>query len=168
MQKSRLIQEAKIILCICAMVASYFWHLTSLNSAVDKAVYDTQIQYAGQLESLRKESFQVQEKMQDKVKEIQDAKTKDADAANKRYNALLTWVNGLPSQSSDTASRTDSTISTDDSESTNRDYIARLYRKNAIDLAEYARDSEQLKIELLSCYRQYDTIKSSIDEFRNK
>lgn len=146
------------------------WHNQAVQSAVNLAVLqntqEINSKYTARLNDLKLQQEINQKvldsKVQDTLKEKQNALQ---DSTNK-YNNLLEWVRAQPSSTTDDTSSEGNIIrDSRDSESTRSILNNGLLRKDAIDLAEYAQRTQELKVYLNSCYRQYDEVKGTIDAF---
>ena len=96
-------------------------------------------------------------------KEKADAEyKKNLASANARYESLHRWLSNLPKH----PSRGDNPGNPGDAESKPEDIIGELSRANGNDLAEYSLKTETLRLGLLACYAQYDSVKEKLDKLR--
>jgi len=168
------LNEIKIALVIGAIVGAFFWHNSVATSAINEAVNSAvQVRtqeindaYAQRLNDLKTDQDKNQKVLDNKTKETLEEKQNALQASTNKYNNLLEWVRAQPSSTTNDSSSTGDLIrDTRDSESTGSVLNNGLLRKDAIDLAEYAQRTQELKVYLNSCYRQYDDAKVSIDSF---
>jgi hypothetical protein len=162
-----------------AMLVSYQLH----QSAVESLRESTKAQVVLELQQkLQQEKDKLQAEAASTTKDLQQniqkqRKESDAKVENlyQSYLGLLSLIDsyrstGLPAYPAATSSSTVSNPSRDSrySESTDRIAIAGLSAKNAKDLAEYSRDSERLRLELLMCYKQYESVQQGFEEYKLK
>lgn len=153
--------QVKITLVLALIFGVYTWHKAEVKIAVNEAVTAIETQATKErfklLDRANEESFKLKEQIaktkQDKERELQIADTK--------YRDLLQWVRNLPG----TTSGSDSTGSTGNSEDRSEEIIGELRRSNAEALAGHAYQTEELKVNLIACYRDYDAVKAARDKF---
>lgn len=153
--------QVKVILVLALLFGAYVWHRSEVKIAVNEAVTAIEAQASRErfklLDRANKESFKLKEQIaknkQEKERELQIADTK--------YKSLVAWVWNLPS----TTSSSNSAGSTGNSEDRSEEIIGELRRSNAEALAGYAYQTEELKVNLLACYRDYDAVKAARDKF---
>lgn len=157
--------QVKLALVAALIFGAWMWHKAEVKIAVSEAEQRIELQYAREIFKIKnkanEESIALKGKVETQRKET-NAKLKDADV---RYNDLLAW---LQSQSSSTPSNNGVSNNSSNAESTRGTYFGGLYTEDAIALAESSRSAERLKIELLACYKQYDEVKDTLDNFRIK
>ena len=167
----------KVSLVIGAIAGLFFWHNSVSNEAINKAVTSAVLQntqeinakYAERLNDLKVEQKLNQEHLdkltQASLKEKQNA----LQNSTTKYNDLLEWLRTQPSiTSNDTSSSGNLIRNSGDSESTQGVLNNGLLREDAVDLIQYAQRTEELKVYLNSCYRQYDEVKGTVDAFTKK
>ena len=161
------------VLLISALftLSAYTYHRSIVKSEVNAAVLLAKEQVHKEYEDKHKE---LASKADVKTKDIEDkilASKKEKDAEIKvlsnQRSAARKWVYELPSTSLSSKSiESYSTRSTSDSEDSSREIIGELSRTNADDLIEYAADAEEVKINLIQCYKDYDSVKQGLDDYR--
>ena len=161
------------VLLISALfiLSAYTYHRNIVKSEVNAAVLLAKEQIHKEYEDKNKE---LTSKADVKTKDIEDKtskskKEKDAEikVLSNQRNAARKWVYELPSTSlSSKPIESYSTRSPSDAETSSREIIGELSRTNADDLIEYAADAEEIKINLLQCYKDYDSVKKVLDEYR--
>ena len=157
--------QVKLVLVAALIFGAWVWHKSEIKIAVSAAEQRLELQYAREIFKLKdranEESIALKNRIESQRKTT-DAKLKDADA---RYNDLLAW---LSAQSGSSTSNIGVSNNPSNTESTRGTYFGGLYTEDAIALAESSRSAERLKIELLACYKQYDEVKDTLDNFRIK
>lgn len=161
------------VLLISALftLSAYTYHRSIVKSEVHAAVLLVKEQVHKEYEDKHKE---LASKSDVKTKDIEDKtskskKEKDAKikVLDNQRNAARKWVYELPSTSLRSKPiESYSTRSSSDAEDSSREIIGELSRTNADDLIEYATDAEEVKINLLQCYKDYDSVKQVLDEYR--
>lgn len=158
-------RQVKLVLVAALIFGAWVWHKSEIKIAVSAAEQRLELQYAREIFKLKdranEESIALKNRIESQRKTT-DAKLKDADA---RYNDLLAWLSAQPSSSTSNNGVSDNPSN---AESTRGTYFGGLYTEDAIALAESSRSAERLKIELLACYKQYDEVKDTLDNFRIK
>ena len=141
----------------------YFWYRGKVNTAVKVAVTGLQLDIAKQSMKLQDRATEATWKLEENVLTLRKKKDAEIQIANAKYNTLAQWVRAQPASAGSNNSSANGASTT---ESAGRDSIGILYRQNASDLAEYAKDAETLRQELLACYSQYDLVKTDMDKFK--
>ena len=154
--------KVKLVILSIALISLFAWHKVLVREAVTEATNELKLEYAQQVfrqvEIAKDESIKLKQE-----KEKADAEYKKNLAnANARYRKLSDWVHNLPKYPSGGDNPGDST----DAESRPDDIVGELRREHAEELAGYSLRAETLKQGLLSCYRQYDTVKEKLDNLR--
>jgi len=171
--------QLKIIAVLTLVIAAYAWHANTLSNAVEKAVVDERnslvIQYSKQAIKLLDNAYFAEAALQDKIKRITDDKQQALSDSNVKYNDLLKWLSSQPNSRS-TRKQTSVPDSTGIGESTKGTNGQGLLQGDAentarppqvlIDLAGFAKQTEELKVYLLTCERQYDQVMEDQQKFR--
>jgi hypothetical protein len=159
----------KFVLIITLVGGLYGVHIYKVHEAVKDAVHTVQLQHSAEIFK-QKEILLDEQKVQDaklqedfnKRKGEQDAKIK---ALNNDVSNLLASLRSRPERP---ASLSGNNSSTNAAEGSTGATGQGLYKPDAEFLARYAADAETLKLGLLQCYRDYDTVKQSIESFNQK
>lgn len=158
--------QIKIILVIALVVGTYTWHKVEVNKAVNKAVTqvvaDIEIQASRERFKLKERSLNTQIELQAKVDKIQKDKDNEISNLKSRVRTLTNSLSDRPNRTSQSGVPD----STGNEESTGYVAANRLYRDDAEVAVWFATRTEGLKIELLSCYKQYDEVKKTLDKFK--
>lgn len=153
--------KMKLAAVVIALVALFGWHTYKVKIAVHEAVVQVETNYAKEKLKLMEKSMAETQALKDAMEKQKKVKDEQVKTATAKYNNLSEWVRNLPSTST-------SSVPGDSSarENGSEDIIGELRRRNAQDFVNYSRTTEALKIEVLSCYRQYDQVKTTLDDFR--
>ena len=172
----RLLIELAVITAV--LIGLYFWHMQDVTTKVEQARINEHntlsIQYSKQAIKLQDSAYLAQVQLEQRTKRIIDDKNKQLYGVNTKYVDLLSWLsaqsNGNPRK------QTSVSNSTSDSESTTGTNGQGLLQENAnnttrpdeplIELIEFAKQTEELKVYLLSCYQQYDQVLEEQQRFR--
>jgi len=163
----------KVSVVIAAIVGAIFWHHQVSTSVIEKAVTDAVLvrtqeinaEYTKRLLDLKDQQDKNQTILDNKVKDTLKEKQNALQTSTNKYNDLLKWVQSQPFRTNGSASTSDILGDTSNAEGTRIVPYNGLLRKDAIDLAEYAQQTEELKVYLVACYRQYDDVKETVDAF---
>lgn len=163
-----------VALAIVTLITSFsisvkVWHNGKINVAVKQATTSLQLDYAKEYIKLQDRSDEQEVKLKAEIYKIRKDNDEKLKVANSKYNALSSWVNSLPKQpSSSTGSSGQVSSNPGDSEDGSKDVIGVIRRQDASDLAKYASDAEEIRLGLLACYAQYDSVKSTLDKFKEE
>lgn len=154
--------QTKLVIMAIVLISLFAWHKVLVNEAVTEATNKLKLEYAQQVfrqvEIAKDESIKLKQE-----KEKADAEyKKNLASANARYKRLSDWVSNLPKY----PSGSDNSGNSGDAESRPEDIVGKLSRADGENLAKYGLTTENLRQGLLSCYRQYDTIKEKLDKLR--
>lgn len=156
--------DLKIKLVVFAL-SSFFlfgFHKVQVQKAVSKASAEIHTKYKEKEQEIKLQSMQESKILQEKITSLEKDKRNAIKTADASAKSLRDWMYGLPA----TSIRENSTRDSPDRKDTAREVIGGLHRADANDLIEYAYDTEQLKIHLISCYKEYDSVKKVLDDFR--
>lgn len=154
----------KVKLCIILVLLSslYFWHVSTLKIAVNKAVIEIKSESLKQNLVLQGKSLKSQLELQSKFDNIQ--KDKDAKIKNLDYRvaSLSDSLRKRPNRPE--AGRVPGNPRVEESEAGATG--AQLYRQDGEFLTGEASRAELIRVELLGCYRSYDDVKKKLDDFK--
>ena len=160
---------AVITLIVSAGISAKIWHNAKINAAVKQATTSLQLDYAKEYIKLQDRSDEQEVKLKTEIDKIRKDNDEKLKVANSKYNALSSWVNSLPKQpTSSTGSGSQVSNNPGDSEDGSKDVIGVVRRQDASDLAKYASDAEEVRLGLLACYAQYDSVKTTLDKFKEE
>lgn len=151
-----------VLVVVFAFSTLYGFHKVEVNKAVTQATNELKLEYSKevfrQIEIAKDESIKLKQE-----KEKADAEyKKNLASANARYESLHRWLSNLPKH----PSGSDNPGNPGDAENRPEDIIGELSRANGNDLAEYSLKTETLRLGLLACYAQYDSVKEKLDKLR--
>lgn len=151
-----------LIILILILVSALAYHKSEVNKAVTQATNELRLEYSKevfrQIEIAKDESIKLKQE-----KEKADAEyKKNLASANARYESLRRWLSNLPKH----PGVIDNPGNTGDAENRPEDIIGKLSRADGNDLAEYSLKTETLRLGLLACYAQYDSVKENLDKLR--
>lgn len=169
----------KISAVLAIVIAAYTWHANTLSNAVEKAVINERnslvIQYSKQAIKLLDNAYFAELQLKDEIKRITDDKQKALSDSNAKYNDLLKWLSSQPNSAS-TGKQSSISNGTSTGESTKGTNGQGLLQGNAentarpdeafLDLLLFAKSTEELKVHLLTCERQYDKVVEDQEKFR--
>ena len=169
----------KITAVLALVIATYAWHANTLSNAVEKAVVNERnslvVQYSKQAIKLQDNAYLAEVQLKAEIKKVTDDKQKALSDSNAKYNNLLKWLSKQPNSSS-TGKQNSISNSTSTGESTKGTNGQGLLQGNAentakpdeafLDLLLFAKSTEELKVHLLTCERQYDKVVEDQQKFR--
>lgn len=171
--------QLKIIAVLTLVIAAYVWHVNTLSNAVEQAVINERnslvVQYSKQAIKLQDNAYLAEVELLDKIKRTTDDKDKALSDSNAKYNNLLKWLQSQPNSGSTRkqGSVSDSTSTGESTEGTNGQGLLQGNAENTtrpdevlIDLIGFAKQTEELKVYLLTCERQYDQVLEDQRKFR--
>ncbi len=169
----------KISAVLAIVIAAYAWHANTLSNAVDEARTNERnslvVQYSQQSNKLKDDAYVAEVKLKDEIKRITDEKQKALSDSNAKYNDLLKWLSKQPNSSSTRkqVSVPDSTNIGEGTKGTNGQGLLQGNAENTarpdqafLDLLLFAKSTEELKVHLLTCERQYDKVVEDQQKFR--
>lgn len=153
----------KVKLAILAVIISgaYFWHLGEVKVAVNEATHQIEQEHSREIFKLKERSNQASIDLQKKFDNNLKEKNNALEITNRKYSDLLEWVRNLPANSGSSIPGNPG-----DSEARAEEVIAELRRRHASYLARYSLDAEEVRINLVACYKDYDTLKEKLEEFK--
>lgn len=163
----------KVSVVIAAIVGAIFWHHQVSTSAIEKAVTDAVLvrtqeinaEYTKRLIDLKDQQDKNQTILDNKIKDTLKEKQNALQTSTNKYNDLLKWVQSQPFRTNGSTSEGNLIRDTSNPESTRGISFNGLLQQDAINLVEYAQRTEELKVYLVACYRQYDDVKNTVDAF---
>lgn len=168
----------KITAVLALVIAAYAWHANTLSNAVEQARTNERnalvVQYSKQAIKLTDNAYLAEVQLKAEIKKVTDEKQKALSDSNAKYNDLLSW---LSTQSSDSTGKqssvSNSTSTGEGTKGTNGQGLLQGNAENTarpdealIDLIGFAKQTEELKVYLLTCERQYDKVMEDQQKFR--
>ena len=157
----------KFIGVVVVVLGLIFWHTAETKLKVQAAQSAVRLelvqQYNKQTTELNAQSTKVQSELQAKVTTQQKEHNAKVHNLNLRVADLSNSLSNRPSRPSSDSSIPDSTSNGACTTGCNGQG---LYQDDARFLARYAGQAEELKVNLVMCYKQYDTVKETLDKFK--
>lgn len=154
--------EIKLITVLITIACLFGWHRYEIHKSVNIAVTEQANIYQKRIDELTIKSLKVESDLKTKVSSIQgekDAQIKDID---RKYRTTIDSLR----QRQERSTASNSTGNSSNAESTKGATGAELYREDASFLAGFARDTEELKVQLNACYLQYDNVREQLNNYR--
>ena len=151
----------KVAFAFVVLTGMYFFHISEVKIAVNKAVIEIKSESLKQNLVLQGKSLKSQLELQSKFDNIQ--KDKDAKIKNLDYRvaSLSDSLRKRPNRPE--AGRVPGNPRVEESEAGATG--AQLYRQDGEFLTGEASRAELIRVELLGCYRSYDDVKKKLDDF---
>ena len=154
--------KVKLLILVIVLVSLFAWHKVLVHEAVTEAVAEVELNISKENFKLKERSLNAQIELQQSFDNIQ----KDKDAKIKNLNAR---VASLTRSLQERPSRPESSGVPDNSRiEESSGYVAadRSYRDDAAVAIWFATRTEGLKIELQTCYNNYETVKQALENFK--
>lgn len=158
----------KLYLSIALIVAASFiiWHNSAIKDAKEVARQEVIAEYTIKLERANQvvqyTITQSTIEIKNRTKAIEKEKKDEILNLDRKYNATIAGLQSrITRQEGNSNSR-----NTSNSESTSACTGVQLYREDAEFLAREARLADEIRLELNSCYKQYDAVKDKLDSLR--
>lgn len=147
---------------------AYSWHTVRVHNAVEIAKVELTIKLQKDQDKAVRELEIESDSTQKELKAKFDTQLKEKDAKyktlNSKYSTLANSLSNRPDR--DSSSKYGLSLPTGNAESTEFVDGSGLYRVDAQLLARYALRTEGLKVELQACYKQYNTARKVLDDFK--
>jgi len=157
----------KFIGIVVIVLGLIFWHTTETKLKVQAAQSAVRLelvqQYNKQTTELTAQSTKVQTELQAKVTTQQKEHNAKVHNLNLRITDLSNSLSDRPKRPSSDGNLPGGT---QDGTSAKGATGAGLYQDDGAFLVRYAGYTEELKLNLLMCYKQYDTAKETLDKFK--
>lgn len=156
--------QVKLVLVLALLFGAYTWHKAEVRVAVKETVAQIESQAAKENFKLKERSLDSQIALQQKADDIQ--KEKDA-----KIKTLTGRVAALTRSLSDRPNRPEASgisVNPGTQESQSGATGAQLYRQDGEFLTREAARAEEIKEELLACYKSYDAAKAALDKFKKE
>lgn len=153
-------------IALIALASFIIWHNSAISEAKETARQEVIAEYTIKLDKanqiVQDTINQSTIELRNKTSEIEKEKRDEILNLNRKYNATIAGLwERITRQEGNSNSR-----NTSDSESTAACNGTQLYREDAEFLAREARLADEIRIELASCYKQYDSVKEELDSLR--
>ena len=154
--------KAKFCIILVLLSSMYFWHVAQLEIAINKAEMQLVQKYNKEISILEDKAKHITEVLTSAIESNNKERKIELQNSTRKYNDLKRWLYDLPSKTSASNLPGD----TQDSEARAREVIAELRRTDAIALAGYSLRAEEVRVHLVQCYKDYDSVKDTLDAFR--
>ena len=152
---------AKIIGAVLSVALIFGGYYLIKDHFQDEAVATVQADAVTKVDKLEAKATEAEVTLDKKLAKDRKVYEAKKQTVNDRYARDIAGVY----ERSGSGSSNGSTESTGDSKGQTRVAGVQLSRQDEIDLAEFARDSEEMKLGLIQCYNDYDSTKESINNF---
>ena len=157
----------KLIGVVVVSLGLLFWHSTDVKLKVQQAESAVRLemtqQYNKHTTELKDSAVKTQTELQNTVTAQQKEHNAKVHNLNLRVADLSNSLSNRPLRPSGDSG---DTSSTPNGESPKGATGAGLYQDDGAFLARYAGQAEELKVNLLMCYKQYDTMKETLEKFK--
>jgi len=157
----------KIIGITVVVLGLLFWHSTDVKFKVQQAESQVRLemtqQYNKRTTELKDSAVKIQTELQNTVTTQQKEHNAKVHNLNLRVADLSNSLSNRPLRPSGNSSVPEDTPNGTCTAGCNGQG---LYQDDGAFLARYAGQAEELKLNLLMCYKQYDTVKDTLDKFR--
>lgn len=154
--------QVKLTIALVVISAAYFWHLSTVKVAVNEAVTQIETQASRESFKLKERSLNAKIELEQEFDNIQKEKNAKIQTLNARVASLTRSLQERPNRPK-SSGVPDSTRT---EESTGYMAADRLYRDDAAVAIWFATRTEGLKIELQTCYNNYETVKQALENFK--
>lgn len=154
--------QVKLALVLALVFGAYTWHKAEVRIAVKETVAQIEMQSNKERFRLKERSLDSQIALQQKADDIQ--KEKDA-----KIKTLTSRVAALTRSLSERPNRPEASgisINPGTQESQPGATGVQLYRQDGEFLAREAARAEEIKEELLGCYKSYDAARTALEKFK--
>lgn len=154
---------AMYAVCIAIAIAGLFYlHNREVDKAVNAAYTHVENESNKRLLALKNKADAETLALQSKIKEQQDEKQSTIADLNKRHAVIIAGLQNRPNRPTSNVSNNSGAGT---KEVTTGATGVELAREDASFLIGEATRAELIRIELLSCYKQYDEVKDAIERF---
>ena len=157
--------KAKLFLICLIISCAYIWHTSKVNQAVQKAEYEIAISYANEYSKLKEQAEIESRELNKRINEINYDKQTKLNSITTKYNDL---VISLQYRKDRPSSESSNPGNASDAESTEGATGLQLYKSDAIFLSWFSGQTARLQAELISCYKQYDEVRDTLSNFKDK
>ena len=157
--------KAKLFLVCLIVSCVYTWHTYQVKQAVQKAEYEIAISYANEYIKLKEQAEKESRELNKRINEINYDKQTKLNYITTKYNDL---VISLQHRKDRPSSEGNNPGNTSNAESTEGATGLQLYKSDAIFLSWFSGQTARLQAELISCYKQYDEVRDTLNNFKDK
>ena len=157
--------KAKLFLICLIVSCTYTWHTSQVKQAVQKAEYEIAISYANKYSKLKEQAEIESRELNNRINEINYDKQTKLNSITTKYNDLVISLQHRKDRPSGESSNPGNTSN---AESTEGATGLQLYKSDAIFLSWFSGQAARLQAELISCYKQYDEVRDTLNNFKDK
>lgn len=154
--------KIKVTCALIVLTGMYFFHTSEVKLAVNKAEMQLVQKYNKEISILEDKAKHITTVLTSAIESNNKERKIELQKSNTNYLSMRKWLHNLPSKTSASNLPGD----TQDSEDRTREVIAELRRSDAINLANYSLRAEEVRLNLVQCYKDYDSVKDTLDAFR--
>lgn len=154
--------KIKVACVLVVITGMYFFHVSEVKIAVNKAEVQLVQKYQKEISILEDKAKHITTVLTSAIESNNKERKIELQKSNTNYLSMRKWLHNLPSKTSASNLPGD----TQDSEARAREVIAELRRTDAIALAGYSLRAEEVRVHLVQCYKDYDSVKDTLDAFR--
>lgn len=154
--------KVKLVILTVVLSGLYFFHTSEVKIAVNKAEMQLVQKYQKEISILEDKAKHITTVLTSAIESNNKERKIELQKSNTNYLSMRKWLHNLPSKTSASNLPGD----TQDSEARAREVIAELRRTDAIALAGYSLRAEEVRVHLVQCYKDYDSVKDTLDAFR--
>jgi hypothetical protein len=144
-----------VLALVSGLIFAYTRHIDSVRSEVATELSQ---EYNRNLIVLQNKVDSKSDELVAKVKEIEYDKNIELNSISSNYESI---IDGLRKRASRPTSESNLNSDTGNSESKTGAYPAELFAEDAKAFIDFARDTEELRVNLIQCYKQYDEVKNA-------
>ncbi len=159
--KSLLTKLLIILALVSGLIFAYTQHIDSVRSEVTAELSQ---EYNRNLLELQGKVDSKSEELVAKVKEIEYDKNIELNSISTHYESI---ISGLRNRANRPTSQSNLDSSPGNAESKTGAYPAELFAEDAKAFIDFARDTEELRVNLIQCYKQYDEVRDASNQLSN-
>ena len=140
----------------------YFWHDSKVHQMKEGFAIELQVKLEKQKQELTLKAKEVSKEIKNEIASIDSTKQNKIKDINKYSAGILNGLQQRPSRTNESSNSRDSCNAENAKGSTG----ITLFQEDAEFLTREAARGDLIRIELESCYQQYDAVKSKLDDFK--
>ena len=152
-----------VAIFVLAAVGTYYWHEGVVQEAKDQIRIELSQEAKRQIDQLTIKSLRVESELKDQIRKVEDDKQIQKAIDADRINSLVASLRNRPERRTSEGNLPGDSC---DCETPSGSTGAGLYKEDGIFLIGEASRAESIKQELISCYKQYDTVRNSLNNFK--
>ena len=157
--------QFKLVLVATLIFGAWAWHTKEVSTAVSQAEQRVELQYAREIFKLKEQAEKESKELNKRINEINYDKQTKLNYITTKYNDLVV---SLQHRKDRPSSESSNPGNTSNAESTEGATGLQLYKSDAIFLSWFSGQTARLQAELISCYKQYDEVRETLNNFKDK